>query len=143
VNEEAQRAYRRRFVEFFPARGLQGKRVVFFQHSAVGRDLFVELLEALGAEVYPAGRSEEFIAIDTEDIPAERLDDLQKMADEVARSQGPVDAVLSTDGDSDRPLLCGPSHSSAARRTLLFWRMRRLPCAFANCLSSVRHLPIH
>jgi phosphomannomutase len=107
VNEEAQKAYRRRFVEFFPAQGLQGKRVVFFQHSAVGRDLFVELLEAFGAEVHPAGRSEEFIAIDTEDIPAERLDDLQKMADEVARSQEPVDAVLSTDGDSDRPLLCG------------------------------------
>ncbi len=115
VNEEAERDYRRRFVEFFPPRGLQGKRVVFFQHSAVGRDLWIELLEALGAEVHPVGRSEEFVAIDTENISAERLDDLQRMADEVTRSHGPVDAVLSTDGDSDRPLLCGVDAHGAVR----------------------------
>jgi phosphomannomutase len=107
VNENAQRVYLRRYLDFFPEGGLAGKRIVFFQHSAVGRDLVVELLRELGAEVHPAARSEAFIPIDTEDIPAERLEDLQGMADDVARSHGPVDAALSTDGDSDRPLLCG------------------------------------
>ncbi|MHC4127019.1 MAG: phosphohexomutase domain-containing protein, partial [Planctomycetota bacterium] len=107
VNEDAQRVYLRRYLDFFPQRGLAGTRIVFFQHSAVGRDMFVELLRALGAEVHPQARSEDFIPIDTEDIPAERLQDLQAMADAVTRAHGPVDAVLSTDGDSDRPLVCG------------------------------------
>jgi len=107
VNQDAGRAYLQRSLDFFPRRGLAGKRIVFFQHSAVGRDLVVELLRELGAEVHPEARSEAFIPIDTEDIPAERLDDLQAMADTVARAHGPADAVISTDGDSDRPLLCG------------------------------------
>jgi phosphomannomutase len=107
VNEDARRVYLRRYLNFFPPGGLAGTRIVFFQHSAVGRDLFVELLRELGAEVHPQARSEAFIPIDTEDIPAERLADLQAMADAVARAHGPVDAVLSTDGDSDRPLVCG------------------------------------
>jgi phosphomannomutase len=107
VNQDAGRVYLQRYLDFFPPQGLAGKRIVFFQHSAVGRDLVVELLRELGAEVHPAARSEAFIPIDTEDIAAERLEDLQAMADDVARSHGPIDAVLSTDGDSDRPLLCG------------------------------------
>jgi phosphomannomutase len=107
MNDEARAAYLRRYLDFFPANGLAGKRIVYFQHSAVGRDLFVELLEAFGAEVHAVGRSEAFISIDTEDISAERLAGLQAMAEQVAASHGPVDAVLSTDGDSDRPLLCG------------------------------------
>jgi phosphomannomutase len=107
VNEDAPRVYLRRYLDFFPEGGLAGKRIVFFQHSAVGRELVVELLRELGAEVHPQGRSEAFIPIDTEDIPAERLGDLQAMADTVARAHGPIDAVLSMDGDSDRPLVCG------------------------------------
>jgi phosphomannomutase len=107
ANEKAPQVYLQRYLDFFPPHGLNGKRIVYFQQSAVGRDLFVELLETLGAEVHPTGRSESFIAIDTEDISADRLDDLQQMADEAARAYGPVDAVLATDGDSDRPLLCG------------------------------------
>jgi phosphomannomutase len=107
VNEDAQRVYLRRYLDFFPEGGLAGKRIVLFQHSAVGRDLLVDLLRELGAEVHPQAHSEDFIPIDTEDIPAERLQELQAMADGVARAHGPVDAVLSTDGDSDRPLLCG------------------------------------
>ena len=115
VNEDARRVYLQRYLDFFPRRGLAGKRIVFFQHSAVGRDLVVELLRELGAEVHPEARSEAFIPIDTEDIPTERLEDLQAMADTVARAHGPVDAVLSTDGDSDRPLLCGVDANGRVR----------------------------
>ncbi len=97
--------YRRRYVDFMPPDCLRGMRVVFYQHSAVGRDLLVDLLDALGADVIPMGRSESFVAVDTEDITAERLQVLQELADTAAAGHGPVDAVISTDGDSDRPLL--------------------------------------
>ncbi len=50
VNERAREAYLERYLEFFPAGGLRGKRIVFFQHSAVGRDLLVDLLRELGQQ---------------------------------------------------------------------------------------------
>ena len=78
-----------------------------YQHSAVGRDLLVELLTLLGAEVIPAGRSETFVPIDTENIDAEQLGVIQSLLDEVVKTHGPIDAVVSIDGDSDRPLLLG------------------------------------
>lgn len=103
----AREAYLRRYLDFFPPQGLRGTRVVVYQHSAVGRDLVVEVLRGLGAEVIAMGRSEEFVPIDTEDISDERLAGLQRMADEARGSGRPVDALVSTDGDSDRPLVCG------------------------------------
>ncbi len=106
-NDQAERMYLQRYVEFLPAGGLRGKRVAFFQHSAVGRDLLVELLKQLDAEVLPVGRSEQFIPIDTEDIDDALLQELQRMADQLRQQHGPLDALVSTDGDSDRPLLCG------------------------------------
>jgi phosphomannomutase len=107
VVQNARRAYIERYLDFCPPDGLAGKRIVVFEHSAVGRDLVVDLLRKLGAEVHPVGRSDEFIAIDTEDITEERLGQLQQIADQVSRDHGAVDALVSTDGDSDRPLLCG------------------------------------
>lgn len=99
--------YIRRYVDFFSGDTLAGTRVLCYQHSAVGRDLLVELLRQLGAEVIPAGRSEEFVPIDTENIDAERLAVIQALADEAIPQHGPFFAVVSTDGDSDRPLLLG------------------------------------
>ena len=103
VNDDGSDLYIRRYLDFFPASGLRGKRVVVFEHSAVGRGLLVEILTRLGARVIPTGRSDTFISIDTEDITAERLADLQEMAD----TEGSPDAIVSTDGDSDRPLVAG------------------------------------
>lgn len=96
--------YLERYFDFFPEDALRGQRVVVFQHSAVGRDLLTELLTRLGAEVVPMERSETFIPIDTEDVTTERLATLQEMAE---RAGGPPTALVSTDGDSDRPLVCG------------------------------------
>ncbi|MHC4414684.1 MAG: mannose-6-phosphate isomerase, class I [Planctomycetota bacterium] len=107
VNDDARRLYLDRHLDFFPPRGLEGRKILFFQHSAVGRDLLVELLREMGAEVCPTGLSDSFVAIDTEDITPDRIEHLQKMADEVIREHGPIDAVASTDGDSDRPLILG------------------------------------
>ncbi|HPC60788.1 MAG TPA: phosphomannomutase [Verrucomicrobiota bacterium] len=99
----AQAAYVRRYTEFFPPGALRGLRLLAYQHSAVGRDLLVEILEQLGARVIPAGRSETFVPIDTENIGTEQLETIQALVDQA----GAVDAVVSTDGDSDRPLLLG------------------------------------
>jgi phosphomannomutase len=103
---EARTAYIERFTRFFAGSSLKGRRILVYQHSAVGRDLLVEILEQLNAEVVTGGRSETFVPIDTENIDAAQLAVIQALADEAAVS-GPLDAVVSTDGDSDRPLVLG------------------------------------
>lgn len=97
--------YIQRYLEFFRGDTLHGVKLLVYQHSAVGRDLVVELLQALGAEVVPAGRSETFVPIDTEAIDQAQLDTVQKLSDSTGQC---FDAVISTDGDSDRPLLLAP-----------------------------------
>jgi phosphomannomutase len=103
VNDDARAAYIRRYTDFFADRSLRGKRLLVYQHSAVGRDMLVEILQKLGAETVPAGRSETFVPIDTENIDDAQLAAIQKLAD----AAGKIDAVVSTDGDSDRPLMLG------------------------------------
>ena len=100
----ARAAYIERFTNFFSGSTLEGKRILVYQHSAVGRDLLVEILERLGAEVVKGGRSDTFVPIDTENIDAAQLAVIQGLAD---ASSGPLHAVVSTDGDSDRPLVLG------------------------------------
>lgn len=107
IEKEAGELYKKRFLDFFPEAFLKGRRVLVYQHSAVGRDMLVELLVAFGATVIPVGRSESFVPIDTEDISAERLNQLQSFLEEHAEEGKPIDALVSTDGDSDRPLICG------------------------------------
>jgi phosphomannomutase len=111
INSDGSEDYLRRYLDFFPASGLVGKRIVVFQHSAVGRGLLVEILTRLGASVIPTRRSDAFIPIDTEDITAERLGELQDMVD----GEGGADAIVSTDGDSDRPLVAGVDTDGAVR----------------------------
>jgi phosphomannomutase len=100
----ARAAYIERFTNFFHGATLQGRRILVYQHSAVGRDLLVEILERLGAQVVKGGRSDTFVPIDTENIDAAQLAVIQGLAD---ASSGPLHAVVSTDGDSDRPLVLG------------------------------------
>lgn len=107
VTGEARELYERRYLDFFPGGALAGLKVAVYQHSAVGRDLLVEVLRALGANVHPVGKSEEFVAIDTEAIDAARLAELDRVHHRVREEFGAVDAVVSTDGDSDRPMVLG------------------------------------
>ncbi|CEN60365.1 Putative Phosphomannomutase [Aspergillus calidoustus] len=99
-------AYVQRYLDFFAGETLQGMKILVYQHSAVGRDTLVDILRKLGADVTPAGRSETFVPIDTEAIDAAQLATLQTLYNE---NSGPFDAIVSTDGDSDRPLLVAPS----------------------------------
>jgi len=96
-------AYLARYLDFFGAGALSGLRLAVYQHSAVGRDLLPELLTRLGADAIPCGRSDQFVPIDTENIEAAQVAKIQELVDPLGR----VDAVVSTDGDSDRPLLLG------------------------------------
>lgn len=106
-SDEGRAAYLERYTAFFAGDSLRGVRLLVYQHSAVGRDLLVEILERLGAEVIAAGRSDTFVPIDTENIDAAQLAAVQALADAAAARHGPLDAVVSTDGDSDRPLILG------------------------------------
>jgi len=100
-------SYVRRYLDFFPEDCLSGKRIVVYQHSAVGRDLLVGILRSLGADVLPMERSDSFIPIDTEDITDERLLELERLLSVARDTIGDIDAIVSTDGDSDRPLVVG------------------------------------
>lgn len=93
-------AYIARYVDFFGSTALQGLKLGIYEHSAVGRDILVALVEALGGQAVSLGRSDTFIPVDTEAV---RLED-QALARSWAADLH-LDAILSTDGDSDRPLL--------------------------------------
>ncbi|SJM93242.1 Mannose-6-phosphate isomerase, class I (fragment) [Crenothrix polyspora] len=89
-------------------------RVLVYQHSAVGRDIVVDILRNLGAFVTPIGRSETFVPIDTENIQTAQLATIQALYDEAALKHGAFDAIVSTDGDSDRPLILAIDSNTSA-----------------------------
>jgi phosphomannomutase len=93
-------AYLRRYLDFFPAGSLAGVRVGLYEHSSVAREVFLAVLTGLGAEVTRLGRSEVFVPVDTEAIRPEDV--------ALAREwsvDGRFDALVSADGDGDRPLV--------------------------------------
>jgi phosphomannomutase len=49
--DDAMTLYKNRYLDFFDNNVLAGQNIVFYQHSAVGRDLLVDILQALGASV--------------------------------------------------------------------------------------------
>ncbi|KAI9047960.1 hypothetical protein LZ554_007762 [Drepanopeziza brunnea f. sp. 'monogermtubi'] len=99
-------AYIQRYLDFFKGETLEGMNLLAYQHSAVGRVLLVEIFEALGAKVTPVGRSDTFVPIDTEAIDQAQLDTLQDLWSKSGQQK--IDAIISTDGDSDRPLILAP-----------------------------------
>lgn len=105
LDRRAEEAYVQRYTESFVNNGLRGLHVLIYQHSAVGRDILARILTELGAAVIAAGRSDRFIPIDTENITGAQLDDLEKMISGAEAGGLPFDAIVSTDGDSDRPLV--------------------------------------
>ena len=101
VNEQAARTYFERYESVFSNQPLAGKEIVVYQHSAVGRDMLVELLRNLGAQVNPIGRSDVFISIDTENVTP----DDQAYFKSLSEQHPNTFAIGSTDGDSDRPFV--------------------------------------
>lgn len=97
---DAKQVYITRNIEAFDKKTLSGKRIGIYEHSSAGRDLYGEIFENLGAEVVTLGRSDNFVPIDTEAVSDA---DKQKAKDWVKEYK--LDALFSTDGDGDRPLL--------------------------------------
>ena len=89
-----------RYLNFFGDKALSGLTIGVYEHSAVGRDLLAAILRALGATVLPLGRSTTFIPVDTEALRPEDI-----LLGRQWASEHHLDAIVSTDGDSDRPLL--------------------------------------
>ncbi|MBI5675967.1 MAG: phosphomannomutase [Nitrospirae bacterium] len=99
-NEDASELYIKRYIDFFPDNCLKGKRLGVYQHSAVGRDIMVKIFSNLGADVKPLGISDAFIPVDTEALRQEDINAAAQWVDEYH-----FDSIISTDGDSDRPLI--------------------------------------
>lgn len=93
-------AYKDRYVHFFGAGAFTGLRIGCYQHSSVARDIIPEVLVTLGAEVLRFGHSTAFVPVDTEAIRPEDSALVQAWA-----AAHRVDAIVSTDGDADRPLI--------------------------------------
>ncbi|QFY61010.1 phosphomannomutase [Rhizobium grahamii] len=79
---------------------LRGLKVGVYQHSTVARDLLVEILQGFGATVVAFGRSHSFIPVDTEAVSQDTIAILK-----VAAREHGLDAIVSADGDGDRPLV--------------------------------------
>lgn len=100
VDDAARRAWLERYVGFLGQDALRGMRVAVYEHSSVARDLLREILQALGAEVLSLGRTDTFVPIDTEAVRPEDVEQARRWAGEHR-----FDALVSTDGDGDRPLI--------------------------------------
>ena len=97
---EPAQAYLQRYLDMFGAAALAGMRIAVYEHSSVAREILSGILEALGATVLPLGRTDEFVPIDTEAVRAEDIERAARWAQEHR-----FDAIVSTDGDADRPLI--------------------------------------
>ena len=97
---KATQAYIDRYAEFFPPQCLAGMKLGFYEHSGVARDLLGEILTLLGAEVTSLGRTNNFVPIDTEAVGKADIERAKRWSAEYG-----FDALLSTDGDADRPLI--------------------------------------
>lgn len=100
VSTQAMDAYAARYIKLFGVDSLAGLTVGVYQHSSVARDLLIKILDALGAETIALGRSDIFVPVDTEALRTEDIELLSQWA-----TQTCFDAIVSTDGDADRPLI--------------------------------------
>jgi phosphomannomutase len=89
-----------RNIKAFSGKPLKGLCVGVYQHSTVARAMLVDLLKAAGADVEALARSEAFIPVDTEAVSAETQRLIRNWC-----AGGRYDAIVSADGDGDRPLV--------------------------------------
>lgn len=109
IDDTVHQQYVKRFTDFFPADALRGVTVAVYQHSSVASRSLLEVIAALGATTIPLGHSTTFIPVDTEAVRQEDIDLAAQWAAEF-----PYDAIVSTDGDGDRPLI-GDEHGNWLR----------------------------
>jgi phosphomannomutase len=104
ASAEAEALFLARNRAMLPAGALSGMKIGIYQHSSVARDMFAEVLMHFGADCVALGRSDTFIPVDTEAVSDETVASLKSWAREHS-----LDAIVSADGDGDRPLLADES----------------------------------
>ena len=95
---DCQDLFTARYIDFFKDINLNSYKILFYEHSSVARNIAPAILEQLGANLVRLGRSDKFIPVDTEAVDS--LAQFQKWIIEYK-----ADALVSTDGDGDRPLV--------------------------------------
>ncbi|WP_210204080.1 phosphomannomutase [Phyllobacterium endophyticum] len=100
ISPDALENYTSRCLSLLKSGSLSGRRIGVYQHSSVARDLIVAVLQELGADAVALARSEVFVPVDTEALRAEDM----QFADAAVKKYK-LDALVSTDGDADRPLI--------------------------------------
>lgn len=100
ASQRAAENYCARYTSLFATDMLAGKRIGIYEHSSAGRELYAPLFESLGAEIIRIARSDQFVPIDTEAVSEE-----DKAKARLWSAQYQLDAIFSTDGDGDRPLV--------------------------------------
>ncbi len=99
VQGDAAQGYASRYRAYFGKRALQGLRIGFWGHSSAALDILPATLDGLGAETVTLGVTPDFVAVDTEALdPEVRAEFAEWSATHM------LDAIVSTDGDADRPL---------------------------------------
>lgn len=97
---DASERYISRYTDFLPCGILKDKTIGIYEHSSAGRDIYPEIFTRLGANVFSLERSDNFVPIDTEAVSLSDIQKAKKWA-----SLYDFDAIFSTDGDGDRPLV--------------------------------------
>ncbi|MBK9322245.1 MAG: phosphomannomutase [Bdellovibrionaceae bacterium] len=99
---DARELYLKRYLDFFPEGSLSGLKLLFLSTLLCCSRYFPEILEKLGAEVIRVGKSDTFIPVDTEAVESVDLFKEWILTHKAA-------ALISTDGDADRPLFVDES----------------------------------
>jgi len=100
INPAALTQFQERYTNLFAHDLLNGWRVGVYEHSSAARDVLKDVLADLGAEVIGLERTDTFVPIDTEAVGEA---DRQRGRNWAAEYK--LDALISTDGDGDRPLI--------------------------------------
>lgn len=104
ASPKAAERYCSRYINFFREKFLTGKRIGIYEHSSAGRDYYASILKSLGAEVVRIERCDSFVPIDTEAVADDDKIKAKKWSENYS-----LDAIFSTDGDGDRPLVADES----------------------------------
>ncbi len=100
VTTNARAAFINRYVTGLPQGALANRKIGVWLHSSAATSTLPAILSGLGAEVVLLGASQDFVPVDTEAVDAGTRAQLKAWVGEYG-----LDALVSTDGDADRPLL--------------------------------------
>ena len=92
--------YVARYLSSFAADALSGMKIGVYQHSSVARDILIEIFEGLRAEAIAIERTTEFVPVDTEAVDPVSREKFAQWCNDYG-----LDALVSTDGDADRPMV--------------------------------------